>query len=245
MEDQLAANAAKSVSPSEASTRIPDYKRTSLSSRNSNEKKGAGDDDSTIATTGDSNKPTTPSKLHRRKFSLGNGLLSYSRKQPPAQPSSPQTSQKEKLSLSTNVPANNDSLLIPQTPAPANFVRRTNSYDQSSESMTFDEPNGGSDMLVSSRLEQENRVHRYSSSGGGAGAAASGNAAAGTGAQGAAGQGGKAAGHSGAKKTPLKFEIHIVKVPLVGLYGVQFKKVSGNTWLYKSLASEILNRLNL
>lgn len=48
-----------------------------------------------------------------------------------------------------------------------------------------------------------------------------------------------------AAKKPLKFEIHIVKVPLVGLYGIQFKKVGGNTWLYKSLASEILARLNL
>ncbi len=51
--------------------------------------------------------------------------------------------------------------------------------------------------------------------------------------------------HLNTARAPVKFEIHIVKVPLIGLYGVQFKKVSGNTWVYKSLASEILKRLNL
>ncbi|CCH60256.1 hypothetical protein TBLA_0C04600 [Henningerozyma blattae CBS 6284] len=47
------------------------------------------------------------------------------------------------------------------------------------------------------------------------------------------------------EKQPIKFEIHIVKVRIVGLAGVHFKKVSGNTWLYKELASRILNDLNL
>lgn len=51
--------------------------------------------------------------------------------------------------------------------------------------------------------------------------------------------------HINTARAPVKFEIHVVKVPLIGLYGVQFKKVSGNTWVYKSLASEILKRLNL
>lgn len=46
-------------------------------------------------------------------------------------------------------------------------------------------------------------------------------------------------------RPPLKFEIHIVKVRIVGLAGVHFKKVSGNTWLYKELASHILKELNL
>ncbi|CCD23242.1 serine/threonine protein kinase KIN2 NDAI_0B02070 [Naumovozyma dairenensis CBS 421] len=46
-------------------------------------------------------------------------------------------------------------------------------------------------------------------------------------------------------RVPLKFEIHIVKVRIVGLAGVHFKKVSGNTWLYKELASDILKELNL
>ncbi|SJM84095.1 related to serine/threonine-protein kinase KIN2 [Zygosaccharomyces bailii] len=47
------------------------------------------------------------------------------------------------------------------------------------------------------------------------------------------------------EKPPVKFEIHIVKVRIVGLAGVHFKKVSGNTWLYKELATDILERLNL
>lgn len=47
------------------------------------------------------------------------------------------------------------------------------------------------------------------------------------------------------EKPPVKFEIHIVKVRIVGLAGVHFKKVSGNTWLYKELATEILEKLNL
>lgn len=47
------------------------------------------------------------------------------------------------------------------------------------------------------------------------------------------------------ERPPIKFEIHIVKVKIVGLAGVHFKKVSGNTWLYKELASHILKELNL
>ena len=47
------------------------------------------------------------------------------------------------------------------------------------------------------------------------------------------------------ERPPIKFEIHIVKVRIVGLAGVHFKKVSGNTWMYKELASHILSELNL
>ncbi|CAI4038004.1 hypothetical protein SMKI_04G3430 [Saccharomyces mikatae IFO 1815] len=47
------------------------------------------------------------------------------------------------------------------------------------------------------------------------------------------------------EKEPIKFEIHIVKVRIVGLAGVHFKKISGNTWMYKELASSILKELNL
>ncbi|KKY19056.1 putative serine threonine protein kinase [Diplodia seriata] len=43
----------------------------------------------------------------------------------------------------------------------------------------------------------------------------------------------------------LKFEISIVKVPLLSLHGIQFKKVDGGTWQYKSLAQKILNELKL
>ncbi|KAG0677328.1 serine/threonine-protein kinase KIN2, partial [Pichia californica] len=156
---------------------------------------------------------STPSKnTHRRKFSLGNGLLG--------------SKKGEKLTVSTNMLPTTD-YNIPTTPAPANITSR--SLDDSSESLTLDETNGASDMLVSSRVEQQNLGNRSPSiTSGGFSAVDS-----------------EQRNKEKSSKTPLKFEIHIVKVPLVGLYGIQFKKVSGNTWLYKSLASEILNRLNL
>lgn len=43
----------------------------------------------------------------------------------------------------------------------------------------------------------------------------------------------------------LRFEIFIVKVPLLSLHGIQFKKVDGGTWQYKNMAQTILNELNL
>lgn len=43
----------------------------------------------------------------------------------------------------------------------------------------------------------------------------------------------------------VKFEIHIVKVKIINLAGVHFKKVDGNTWIYKELASKILKDLRL
>lgn len=43
----------------------------------------------------------------------------------------------------------------------------------------------------------------------------------------------------------LRFEIFIVKVPLFSLHGVQFKKVAGDTWAYKSMAQKILDALRL
>ncbi|SCU86116.1 LANO_0C06788g1_1 [Lachancea nothofagi CBS 11611] len=52
-------------------------------------------------------------------------------------------------------------------------------------------------------------------------------------------------GNYSKERPPLKFEIHIVKVRIVGLAGIHFKKVSGNTWMYKELASHILEELNL
>ncbi|CAI6256110.1 unnamed protein product [Periconia digitata] len=41
------------------------------------------------------------------------------------------------------------------------------------------------------------------------------------------------------------FEILIVKVPLLQLHGIQFKKVDGGTWQYKSMAQRILSELRL
>ncbi|KAK4634932.1 Protein kinase [Fulvia fulva] len=43
----------------------------------------------------------------------------------------------------------------------------------------------------------------------------------------------------------LKFEILVVKVPLLSLHGVQFKKVEGGTWQYKNMAQKILKELRL
>lgn len=43
----------------------------------------------------------------------------------------------------------------------------------------------------------------------------------------------------------LKFEIFVVKVPLIGLHGIQFKKIEGGTWGYKGLAQRILDGLRL
>lgn len=43
----------------------------------------------------------------------------------------------------------------------------------------------------------------------------------------------------------LEFEIFIVKVPLLSLHGIQFKRVVGNTWQYKSMADQILKELRL
>ncbi|KAF2428617.1 Pkinase-domain-containing protein [Tothia fuscella] len=43
----------------------------------------------------------------------------------------------------------------------------------------------------------------------------------------------------------LRFEIFIVKVPLLSLHGIQFKKVDGNMMHYKNMAQEILKALKL
>ncbi|EDU40189.1 SPS1 Serine threonine protein kinase [Pyrenophora tritici-repentis] len=43
----------------------------------------------------------------------------------------------------------------------------------------------------------------------------------------------------------LVFEILIVKVPLLTLHGIQFKKVDGGTWQYKNMAQTILAELRL
>lgn len=45
-------------------------------------------------------------------------------------------------------------------------------------------------------------------------------------------------------RTPLKFEVRLVKVPMVALSGIQFQKISGNPWVYKELATQIIKDLN-
>ena len=44
---------------------------------------------------------------------------------------------------------------------------------------------------------------------------------------------------------PIRFEIDIVRVPILGLHGVQFKKMTGNMVHYKNLAQEILMNLRI
>jgi hypothetical protein len=43
----------------------------------------------------------------------------------------------------------------------------------------------------------------------------------------------------------LEFEIFIVKVPLLSLHGIQFKRLAGGTWQYKNMADQILRELRL
>ena len=43
----------------------------------------------------------------------------------------------------------------------------------------------------------------------------------------------------------LNFEIIIVKVPILALHGLQFKRLSGGTWQYKNMADQILKELRL
>ena len=42
-----------------------------------------------------------------------------------------------------------------------------------------------------------------------------------------------------------KFEILVVKIPILSLHGIQFKKVDGGTWQYKQLADKIIQELRL
>lgn len=137
---------------------------------------------------------------HRRKISIGNSILNRKKN-------------------------GSQTLMPPNTPASTKIRLGEEEYDDYDDRFADDESldslggimvGGGSDMLVSLRLEQRaNHKHSASTS------------------------------SARPRKSPLKFEIHVVKVPLVGLYGVQFKKILGNTWNYKTLAGQILNELNL
>ena len=158
---------------------------------------------------------------HRRKISIGNTFLNSYRKKngsqvnmPPNTPATAKTTRglyDEEFNIGTSH-LDND----------VDFEGDAFDYGNSAESLSG--YGGGSDMLVSSRIE-----HRAHGSVGGS----SHHRTAST-------SSGKSTG-----KSPLKFEIHIVKVPLVGLYGVQFKKIMGNTWNYKALANQILSEMNL
>jgi hypothetical protein len=44
----------------------------------------------------------------------------------------------------------------------------------------------------------------------------------------------------------VRFEIYVVKVPLLlGVNGLQFRRISGNPWQYQQLARRVLQELKL
>ncbi|KAL1842251.1 hypothetical protein VTJ49DRAFT_5729 [Mycothermus thermophilus] len=53
------------------------------------------------------------------------------------------------------------------------------------------------------------------------------------------------AAEPGVSEGEIRFEIVIVKVPIVSLHGVQFKRVGGDTWQYKAMAEQIVRELRL
>lgn len=164
---------------------------------------------------------------HRRKFSIGQSILNSYRKKNGSQtlmpPNTPATARVNRL-LIGSVDLDDEDL---DEATRAQLQQFTD--DDSVDSLSGIMIGGGSDMLISSRIEQRAKHQRSPST--------------------SIGQHDDddevPPSSSAARKTPLKFEINIVKVPLVGLYGVQFKKTLGNTWNYKTLASQILNELNL
>ncbi|WPK23761.1 hypothetical protein PUMCH_001007 [Australozyma saopauloensis] len=160
---------------------------------------------------------STSNAGHRRKFSVGQTFLQNYRKKNGSQtlmpPNTPASARLTKLLLGAMELDDED--LDEETRMQLQQLADDDSVDSLSGIMI----GGGSDMLVSSRIEQRAKHHRVSL--------------------------GSDEDGLPKKKTPLKFEINIVKVPLVGLYGVQFKKTLGNTWSYKTLAGQILKDLNL
>lgn len=161
---------------------------------------------------------------HRRKFSIGQSILGSYKKKNGSQtllpPNTPAAARLNKLLLGAADIEDED--LDEYTRA--HLQQHTD--DDSADSLN--EAHGGSDMLISSRIEQRARHLRSPNS----------SLKIEEGADGSEGV-------QQTKRSPLKFEINIVKVPLVGLFGVQFKKTLGNTWNYKTLASQILEELNL
>ncbi|OCH90369.1 Pkinase-domain-containing protein [Obba rivulosa] len=49
----------------------------------------------------------------------------------------------------------------------------------------------------------------------------------------------------GAKPLAVRFEINIVKVPMLPLHGIQFRRVAGDAWQYHELARRVLTELKL
>lgn len=51
--------------------------------------------------------------------------------------------------------------------------------------------------------------------------------------------------HTGASELVVRFEIMIVKVPLLPLHGIQFRRIGGDGWQYHMLARRVLTQLRL
>ncbi len=52
-------------------------------------------------------------------------------------------------------------------------------------------------------------------------------------------------GHAGGDRAQVNFEVHIVRIALLALYGVQFKRISGDGHLYKAISSQIIGGIKL
>jgi len=49
----------------------------------------------------------------------------------------------------------------------------------------------------------------------------------------------------GANRLAVRFEINVVKVPILPLHGLQFRRASGDGWQYHMLARRVLTELKL
>ena len=197
---------------------------------------------------------------HRRKVSIGNTFLNTYRKKNNSQvqmpPNTPATARTIRGMYGDHDNGEDDDN---DDDGDGNFhngsISNRTGIDYANDTLELDNSAdslsgyaGGSDMLISSKIEHRANHQRTTSAASAASAASNSSQQYQQYQQQQQQQrrsGGGGAGTSGSSKSPLKFEIHIVKVPLVGLYGVQFKKLLGNTWNYKTLAGQILNEMNL
>lgn len=179
---------------------------------------------------------TTP-KVHRRKFSIGGSILGYRRK-----PSTGAAPQIPPTPVAASQYSSNTQQQMSSSSSPINrHVSRSTDYDSSASLDSLSGDIGASDMLVSSRIAQNKKNEEDAD-----------EKESKEGEEEEEDRKEEKAGNFNSNnqrvvktRSPLKFEIHIVKIPLVGLFGVQFKKVSGNAWMYKALAGQILGELKL
>jgi len=50
---------------------------------------------------------------------------------------------------------------------------------------------------------------------------------------------------NGANERSVRFEVNIVKVPLLPLHGIHFRRIGGDGWQYQMLARRVLTELKL